>query len=65
MSTLFYKAKVKYGLHAPLLLLRLLRLVKEGVCAEVTRASIGSKSSQLQCRLRLEGICGICSCVTK
>ena len=61
MSTLFSKAKVK---HAPLLL-RLLRLVKEGVCAEVTRASIGSKSSQLQCRLRLEGICGICSCVTK
>ena len=44
------------------MLLGLLRFVKEGICAHGTegvRASVCSKSSQLQCRLRLEGICGI------
>ena len=44
------------------MLLGLLRFVKEGICAhgtECVRASVCSKSSQLQCRLRLEGICGI------
>jgi hypothetical protein len=46
----------------------LLRFVKEGICAHGTegvRASVRSKSSQLQCRLRLEGICGIRSRITE
>ena len=50
------------------MLLRLLRFIKKGICTHGTegaRASVCSKSSQLQCRLRLEGICRIRSRVTE